>query len=277
MNVKELSLNICRYGVLTVLSVLIVYPLIWLVSASLKNKNEFYTNVWGLPKKYQFENYKIAFKTAGIAKNFWNTLFVVSIALVFIILISFLASYAFSRIKFRGSLFLNVMFVSAMMIPIQIILIPLYDLERKIGTMNTLWGLILPYISGGLPFSIFILTGFLGALPRELDEAATIDGSSRVRTAFTILFPLARPGIATIVIFQFMNIWNDMFLPLVFIQNPRLSTLTLGLMKFNEQYATVDFTKLFAAVIIINIPIILVYVIFNRQFINGLTSGSVKS
>jgi ABC-type glycerol-3-phosphate transport system permease component len=163
------------------------------------------------------------------------------------------------------------------MLPPQIILIPLFKVERMLNISNTLSGLILPYAAGTLPFSIYVLTAFIRKIPFEIEEAAFIDGAGRLRMIWQILLPLSKPGLATVIIFAFMQCWNEFFMALILIQNPELKTLTLGILGFNGQWGQTDFTRLFAALVLISVPVITVYVIFQRQFISGLTAGAVKS
>ena len=167
--------------------------------------------------------------------------------------------------------------VSTMVVPLQVRLLPLYMLLKEMGLISTFGSLILPYISSGIPFSTYLLYTFLRQVPSALDDAAEIDGCSKLRFAIQILFPLTKPGIAAVVIFQFMNIWNDLFLPLVMIQTASKKTIALGLLKFNEMFGRTDVIALFAALVMVNIPIIVVYALFQKQFIAGLTAGSVKN
>ena len=266
-----------RHILLLAIGVIFVYPVFWMAMVSFKDLQEFYNDPWGLPGELRWENYAEAFQKMDLGKSYFNTFFVAVISLIAIVLFSFFTSYAIGRIKFKTSKILFVIFVSTMVVPIQVRLLPMYILERDLGIINTLWALIFPYISSGIPFSVFLLVGFLQQIPKEIDEAAIIDACSRFRFVMKILLPLSKPGIASVIIFQFMNIWNDMFLPLVLIQDPQLKTLALGILKFNEMYGNVNFIQLFAALVMINLPIIIVYVIFQRQFIAGLTSGAVKS
>jgi len=169
-----------------------------------------------------------------------------------------------------------VVLVATMLIPSQVIIIPLYALEASLGVLNTRLGLILPYIAGGIPFSIFLLTAFLRTVPFELEESAFIDGCKRPEIIQKIILPLSRPGLATVIVFQSFSIWNQYFLPLVLLQDPSLQTVTLGLMAFSQQWGMTDFPRLFAALTIINVPVILLYAVFQKQFISGMTAGALK-
>lgn len=274
---RKNTFSFLHHMILILLAIVVVYPVFWMIMVSFKDLQEFYNDPWGLPAKLRWVNYAEAFRKLDLGRTYLNTFFVAAAALVIIVFCSFFAAYAIGRIRFKSSGFIFIIFVSTMVVPVQVTLLPLVILERNLGIMNTLWALILPYICSGIPFSVFLLVNFLKQIPGEIDEAAITDGCSRFRFVIKILMPLSKPGIATIIIFQFMNIWNDMLLPLVLIQNPKLKTLALGILKFNEMYGSVDFIKLFAALVMSNLPIIIVYIIFQKQFISGLTSGAVKT
>lgn len=274
---KKNIFSLLRHTILILLAVIVVYPVFWMIMVSFKDLQEFYNDPWGLPAKLRWVNYAEAFSKLDLGRTYLNTIFVAIVSLIMIVFCSFFAAYAIGRIKFKSSGFIFIMFVSTMVVPVQVRLIPLVVLERNLGIINTHWALIFPYICSGIPFSVFLFVNFLKQIPREIDEAAITDGCSRFRFVIKILMPLSKPGIATVIIFQFMNIWNDMLLPLVLIQDPKLKTLALGILKFNEMYGTVDFIKLFAALVMSNLPIILVYIAFQKQFISGLTSGAVKT
>lgn len=263
--------------ILAVLSLFIVYPFIWLAANSLKTREDMVNNSWSLiPGKIIWQNYSEAWVIGNIGRCFMNSLIVALSAVLLLIAVSYLGSYALARIDFHGRNLLMVMFLSTWMMPPQVILIPLFKIERLLHISNSLIGLILPYAAGALAFSVFILTAFLRKIPVEIEEAAFIDGSSRLRLIWQILLPLSKPGLATVIVFAFMQCWNEFFIALVLIQDPVLKTLTLGVLSFNGQWGQTDYTRLFAALVIISLPVIAVYVIFQRQFISGLTAGAVK-
>jgi raffinose/stachyose/melibiose transport system permease protein len=137
-------------------------------------------------------------------------------------------------------------------------------------------GLILPYAAGGLPFAVFVLSTFIRTIPWEIEEATIIDGASRLRIIFQIIAPLSLPGIATVVIFSFMGNWNELFLAMVMLTNPKLRTLPIAIMNFSGLWGYIDYSRLFAAIVIITLPVVVVYIIFQKQFIRGLTAGAVK-
>jgi ABC-type glycerol-3-phosphate transport system permease component len=264
--------------ILLFMSVFIVYPFLWLVANSLKDREDMMNNSWNLlPRSIIWKNFSDAWVIGNIGRSFINSVIVASMAVLLLMIICYLGSYALARISFWGRNLFMILFLSTWMLPPQVILIPLFKIERMLHISNTLLGLILPYAAGTLPFSVFVMTSFLRKIPVDIEEAAFIDGASRLRLIWNILLPLSKPGLATVVIFSFMQAWNEFFMALVLIQDPVLKTLTLAILNFNGNWGVVDYNRLFAALVIISVPVILVYVIFQKQFISGLTAGAVKT
>ena len=262
--------------VLAALALVVVYPLLWMVFLSLKNQQEMYTQVWGPPRVFAWSNYPMAWTVGNVGLTLGNTFILTAVSVLLILVLCYFAAYAQARMRFPGSSLIMVVLVGTMLRPAQVIISPLYTLESSLGILNTRLGLILPYVAGGIPFSIFLLTAFLKTIPFELEESAFVDGSRRTVIIRSIILPLSRPGLATIVVFQSFNVWNQYFLPLVLLQSPALQTVTLGLMAFSQQWGMTDFPRLFAALVIINAPVIALYATFQKQFISGLTAGALK-
>lgn len=270
---KVLILRIITYVFLITFSLIIAYPIFWMFTQAFKTTPEMYNNVWGMPKSLQWINFQNAWELADIGLYTFNS-FLVSISTVLLILIvASLAAYAFSKMRFAGSKVVYYVFVMSLMLPVPII--PLYSVVSGLKIMNTYFALILPYAAGGLPMSIFLLKPFFDSIPGEIEDAARIDGCSSLRTFFQIVLPLSRPGLATIVIFQFMNAWNEYFQALIFIRNKALRTIPVGLQGFFQEHST-DWPELFAALSMVTIPIIVIYVLMQKQFIEGLTAGAIK-
>lgn len=264
--------------VLAIISLTILYPSAWLIANSLKNRGAMMTDSWNLiPNPAVWSNYPDALRIGGIANSFKNSFIVAVCAIVLLILAAFLASYALARLKFTGRNLIFVLMLAMWMIPGQALIIPLYRFLSALRITNNYLGLILPYAAGGLPFAVFVLTTFIRTIPWEIEEATIIDGASRLRIIFQIIAPLAVPGLATVVIFSFMGNWNELFLSMVILTNPQLHTLPVSIMNFSGLWGYVDYSRLFAAIIIISLPVVIVYVIFQKQFIKGLTAGAVKS
>jgi len=261
---------------LLALALIVVYPLLWMVFLSLKNQREMYTHVWGPPHVFEWSNYPLAWTVGNVGLTLYNTFLLTAVSIVLILVLCYFAAYAQARIRFPGSNLIMVILVGTMLLPAQVIIIPLYTLESSLGILNSRLGLILPYVAGGIPFSIFLLTAFLKTIPFELEESAFVDGCRRTTIIRSIILPLSRPGLATIIVFQSFSVWNQYFLPLVLLQSPSLQTVTLGLMAFSQQWGATDFPRLFAALVIINVPVIALYAVFQKQFISGLTAGALK-
>jgi len=267
--------EVVRYGIVLVATVVVGYPALWMVLQSLKTKFEMYANVWGLPSQPFWENYSQAWRIARMGTYIFNSL-IVSLGTVALVLVTAsLAGYAFGKLRFAGSRVLFYMFVFTLIVPQQVTIIPLYAVVSGLGLSNTYLALILPYAAGGLPLSIFLLRAFFESVPREIEEAARIDGCSELAAFWRVVLPISGPGLATVTILQFLGAWNEFILALIFIRNPALRTIPLGLQAFFFEYS-VEWGYLFAALSMATVPVVVVYVLMQRQFIRGLTAGAVK-
>ena len=270
-----------RVSILVIGAVVIIYPLIWMLSCSIKSEVAIHKDMYSIlfpAEEIRFENYAYAWTKAGIGASFLNSIKITGISLFFMMLLAYLSSYALVRIRFVGRNLLMTVFVTLMLVPLgQVVMIPQYRLIKSLGLSDSHLGVILLYINGGIPFSVFLLTSFISRIPLALDEAAYIDGASRLRITFQIIFPLSLPGFATVIIFQFMQIWNDYFTPLIYLVTPSKHTVTQGLKNFcSGPYAGTDYHYLFAALCIVSVPIIVIFLLFQNLFISGITAGSVK-
>lgn len=280
MKKKRALVRIFDYVILTFLSAIIVVPLFWLLCNSVKSNQDIRVNMAKFlpsPGEWQFSNYISAWERGNIGRAIINSA-IITIASVFcIIVVTYLAAYAIARIRYRGSTVVLGFFVALMAVPLsQVVMIPQYRMISGMNLVSTYSGVILLYVAGGIPFSIFLLTSFLRTFPIEMDEAAAIDGCNKIQIILKILLPLSKPGLATVIIFQSMNIWNDYFTPLIYMQSPKMRTITLSLKAFQGMWGLTDYNTMFAAIATVTFPIVILYVIFQRQFISGLISGSVK-
>lgn len=280
MKLKKRIVKIIDYVILTLLSAFIIVPLIWLLGNSLKSDKDVRVNMANLlpsSGEWQFDNFVQAWSRGNIASTITNSFINTIVAVALILLLAYFTAYAIARIKFKGCEIIYALFVSMMMVPLaQVVMIPQFRIVSSLKLVDTHLGVILLYTAGGIPFSVFLLTSFLRRIPIELDEAARIDGCNHFQIIGRILLPLSKPGLATVIIFQGMGVWNDYFTALIYLRSPEMKTITLGLKNFMGQWGLVDYNRLFAAIAIVTFPIVLLYVIFQRQFISGLTSGSVK-
>jgi N-acetylglucosamine transport system permease protein len=248
----------------------------WIVLASLSTTREIFTKAL-LSSGLHFENYTNALTNLNMGRYFLNTLFYVSVSLVLIALVSAPAAYALSRFKFRGSVLINWSMISAQAVPAVMLVIPLFVFFLKLGLVNTVTGLILIYVGTSIPFTVFFLTGFFSTLPKELEEAAIMDGCTDVQVFWKVMLPLAQPGLVTVTIFNFVNLWNEYFWALVFVNAPDMRTLSLGLEALLQSMRyTGDWAGLFASVMIVVVPTLLLYIFLSHKIVAGITAGAVK-
>ncbi|MHA6482624.1 carbohydrate ABC transporter permease [Paenibacillus sp. strain BS8-2] len=266
---------------LLVWTVAVVYPLLWTLLSSLKDNPQFYGNKpWALPEiPLQLANFSYVWTEYKFGAYFFNSTIVTFASTALAVLLSAMTAYIIARFPFRGSSLLYFVYVSAMMIPLILGLIPLFFLLDSVGLTNNLLGLILVYAAGALPFGIFVLVAFYKSLPREMEEAAAIDGSSEAGTFFRIMMPLSKPGLITVAIINVLNIWNEYILGTVIMNDPmtKMYTLPVGIavMQAEMQYRT-EWGPLFAGLMFSMVPIIILYSFFQRQITGGITAGAVK-
>ncbi len=249
-------------------------PFFIMVNSSFKTQLEFMSSPWSLPESFSFNNYRLLFET-DFFQYLFNSLFVSVVSVVLVIVLSAMASYPLSRLKFRLSKPLFLLFTIGMMIPIHTTLIPIYLLTINLGLYDSLWGLIGPYVAFALPVSVIIYTQFLQDIPKELEESAKIDGCGHYRLFWKILFPLLTPATATVAIYNFIHIWNEFIFALVLTNSPGNATLPLGLREFYGEYS-VNVPGIMAALTLGSLPLLLVYFIAQEKIVKGLAAGSVK-
>lgn len=269
--------NIPLSFILIIYSIIVIFPLVWIFSSSLKSSMEIFANVWALPKEIKWENYVNAWIEASIGKYFINSLFVTATSVFFILLLSSMVAYVLTRFRFLGNSFVFYYFLGGLMIPTFLGIVPLFLLLKDLRLLDNFIGLILVYIAYSLPFSIFILTPFFKSLPHELAEAAIIDGCSDFAVFWRIILPLAKPGLITVGIFNFLGIWNEYILALVIISSGELRTLPLGIANlYMVQHYQADWGTLFAGLTIVMVPTLIVYIIFSKKLTSGITLGALK-
>jgi raffinose/stachyose/melibiose transport system permease protein len=262
-----------RYTVLVFFSALAFYPFLWVILTSLKDNFEVYSNAFGLPTVWKIENYINAWSIGDFGVNFFNSVLVSAIATTGVSLLAAMAAYSLARVKENPLIY--VFMTIGIMIPIHALLIPTFVLVRGLGIMNTRLGLILVYTATNMSLSVFILVGFMRGIPRALEESALIEGASWSRIFFSIVFPLAKPGIATIGTLAFLNCWNEFVYATVLIASPELRTLPLGIAALRGQYFT-DFGIMCAGLAIAVVPVMILFVVFQEHVIRGMAAGAVK-
>lgn len=252
--------------------------LVWIGLSALKTTNEIFDAPFGLPEAWRWGNFVAAWNASNFGQAMLNTIVLVTGTALATVALAAPAAYALSRFGVRGSGTVMMAFAMGVGIPAQVIILPLYSLLNQVGLVNTLEGVWLLYVATSLPFAVFFLTGFFISLPKEIEEAAALDGASPTRTFWQIMLPLARSGVVTLVILNLIAHWGETILALVFLQSTEHETLSLALLKFLQrlQYTGADWGQLFAGVVIVTLPILVVYIWLGRRIIEGLTLGSGK-
>jgi ABC-type glycerol-3-phosphate transport system permease component len=274
---KKFGRNWFSYLILVPWCAFTVLIFLWLMSASLKTNRELYANLWKLPTNPTWDNFTHAWNLAHIGNYFSNSIVIVAIVMAVTILISSMAAYALARISFRGSTFILYSLIGGMGIPVQLLLVPLFMLLAKLHLVNKPLGLIVAYVAYLLPFTVFLLVGFFRTIPMEIEESAAMDGASDFTIFRKIMMPLAAPGLITAAIFNFVTLWNEYLLALVILGKPKSWTVSLGLYNLNVAMgSTADWVSLFAGVVIIMIPSMLLYIFLSDRIISGLTLGATK-
>lgn len=263
------------YAILIGYSFVVVYPVFLMVLSSFKTSREIFRSPFALPDSWSLANYVEAWTRGNFSTYFGNSVLVTAASLVLVLLLGSLAAYPLGRYAFRGRTWLTMYFLSGLMLPIKLGILPLFFLMRSLGLYDTPLALIAVYAASGLPFTIFVLANFFETLPRELEEAARLDGASEFRIFWQVMLPLVRPALATVAIFNFIPWWNDFFFPLIFIRSDRFKTLPLGLFSFFGEHQN-DWALLFSGLTITALPVLIVYLFASRQIIKGLTSGALK-
>jgi raffinose/stachyose/melibiose transport system permease protein len=276
--IKKWARLIPAYIILGLWSFFTLFIIIWVIFASFKTDKELFANVWALPSALHIESYVHALVLVDMGRYFLNSLVVVFSSVLLILILSAPASYILSRKKFKGSNLITMTFIAGIGIPLPLLFIPLFVILTAFKINNTLVGLGALFVALSLPFTVYMLTGFYGSLPVELEEAAIIDGASDFQVFFRVMFPLGMPGLITAAIFNFIGLWNEYQLALVFLNDPNKSTLSLGLYSLSNgmQYYG-SWVGLMAGVVIVMIPTIILYVVLSEKMISGITMGAVKA
>jgi len=273
----ERVVSVSSHVVLSIWAILVIVPLLWTLMTSFKTTSEIFKSPFNLPAKAQFVNYTEAWNTAGIGKFFFNTIFVVGSALVLVMLLGAMCAYILARFDFPGNRIVYYMMLGGLMIPIFLAIVPLFFVLKNFGLLNTLPGLAITYVAFALPFTVFFLYAFFRQLPYEISEAAAIDGANEWRTFFQIMLPMAKPGLATVAIMNFLGLWNQFLLPVALNTNSKNYVLSQGLANFASSAGyDVNFGAEFAAVVIVVAPVLVVYVIFHRQLQGSVSQGTMK-
>lgn len=263
-----------------ILGLLMIYPILWTIASSLKPESEIFRNAASLiPSEWVWENYSKGWEGFGnlsFSTFFMNSAFVTSLVVIGTLFSSTLVAFGFARIKFRLRTVLFICMIITLMLPQQVTLIPQYILFHNLGWVNTYLPLIVPAFLGGIPFFIFLMVQFIRGIPRELDEAAYIDGANTLQIFLRIILPLTTPALATVAIFSFYWTWDDFMTPLVYLNDTSLYTVALGLQMFSDPSSLSAWGPMFAMSVASILPQLLVFLFFQKYLVEGITAGSMK-
>jgi len=263
-------------SILIIFSLSCVFPVVWVVYNSFKTNREFGADIIGLPQRLLLENYEIIVSGGRMFVYMFNTTRNTVLALVGIILFGFIVGYFLARFNFRLRTPLYLLILLGMLMPIHSIIVPIYVLFVQSGLNNQWYTLLMPYISFGLPLAIFIVESYVRSIPRELEEAAGIDGAGFTRTLFTIMMPVCTPVLVTVAIIQFFTTWNEFIFALLLVSDEVHITLPVGLSRFFKGQFSANYPRMMAAMVISILPPMALYFAFSKRIIEGMVAGSVK-
>lgn len=256
-------------------AVVVIGPLLLVVVNSLRPTAEIFADPVALPERVSLESYATAWTDANFGRYFFNSLGITIAAVALATTVSVLAAYPLGRYRFRGSSFLSLFFLSGLMLPFRLAILPLFLLLDTLNLVDTRTGLVLVYAATGIPFSVFILSAFFRQLPGDLSDAAAIDGAGEFQIFSRVMLPLVRPALSTVMVFQFVPLWNDFFFPLVLLRSSEKWTLPVGMTRFFGEFQT-DWSTLFAGLLIATLPLVVLFLAATKQIVAGLTAGIGK-
>ncbi|WP_339183982.1 carbohydrate ABC transporter permease [Oceanobacillus sp. FSL W7-1293] len=276
-NLKKLVANILGKLLIIMIVIIAVYPVFWLLMSSLKTPEEFNSApMYALPQGFHFDNYVEAWNTGNMGTYFKNSIVVTFPALFLIIIIGAGAAFALEKMRWKMKKGTLLLFISGIMVPVPIVLLPIFTMYYHTGLLNNLFGLILVYIAFGLPLTIFLFTSYFKAVPNELIESAIMDGANIYRIFFSIALPMILNAVVTVALVQFFFVWNDLIFAMTFISDSDLRTIQTGLMSFAGQYGQRDWGPTFASISMAILPTLILYLFLNKTVMKGMTSGAVK-
>jgi len=262
--------------ILLAYSFIVLYPIGIMLLSSVKSTREIFMDPYGWPKVIRWDNFSRAWTIANFSAFFQNSFFVSTATVAVLLFVSSMAAYVLARFEFKGNGLLYMIFISGLMLPIRLAVVPIFTMMRNVKLLDTRTSLLIVYVASGIPFSIFLLVNFFKTIPKEIEEAAIIDGCTPFSIYYRIMLPLIRPALATVGIYNFIGTWNDFFFPLVFLRTESKYTIPLGIMKFFGEYNN-QWDMLFASLTIAIIPVIIIFLLASNQFIKGMTAGAVKN
>jgi raffinose/stachyose/melibiose transport system permease protein len=268
--------TIIIYSVLILWAIASLFPIYWMITFSLKSNSEIFgANPMGLPFEWRWNNYTNVFSSGNLGRYLLNSVIVTLATIVLTIFVSAMSSYAMIRMRWKLSKAAYSILMLGLMVPIHAALLPVFVMMRNLHLLNTLWSLILPYAGFGVPMGIMIISGLITTIPKELEEAAFIDGCNIYRMFFTIILPLLRPAVATVSIFTFLQSWNELMFAIVFVSRDSAKTLTVGIQSMSGRYLT-EWGPIGAALTVATVPTLIIYLALSKQVQNSFIAGAVK-
>ncbi|MEI8410709.1 MULTISPECIES: carbohydrate ABC transporter permease [unclassified Kribbella] len=269
--------RVLQYVAVVCYLIFLGFPLLWLISSSLKSPREFASITPSLfPKDIDFSNYSDALSEQGLVRGLGNSLQISIASTILVLIVSLPVAYALARFRSRLRPITNGWILVSQVFPVILIVIPLFMILRPLHLTNTIPGVVIVYMVWSMPFALWMLQGYVAAVPRELEEAASVDGAGRLRTIVSIVMPLLRPGLIATAMFTFISAWNEFFFALVLLQDPELKTLPLVLARFVGAEGQVQFGPLAAASVLATVPSLVFFAFLQRRLVSGLLSGAVK-
>ncbi|MBA8817178.1 raffinose/stachyose/melibiose transport system permease protein [Microbacterium halimionae] len=260
-----------------ILLVIVAYPLVWLLLGSFKTQDEFLSEpFWTLPRQWNFDNYIEAFVGGGLGGYIVNSVIAVFPSLALIVILGTAAGFALEVMVWKGRGMVLLMFLAGIMIPVQMILLPLFTIYFNVHLTGTLWPLIITYVAIGMPLTVFMMATYFRSVPREIFEAAALDGAGIYLMFWRVGLPLVSNAVFTVALVQFFFIWNDLLIALTFVNSQGLRTIQVGLLNFTGQYGAVDYGPMFAGIAVNVIGTLVLYLFLNQKVMRGMTAGSVK-
>lgn len=271
---KRNLIRIPQYIILIYFTVIFLYPIVWLFINSFKTNQELFQSPWTLPSSFNMGNYITAIEI-GFGRYFLNSMIISISVVVITTLLSAMAAYGITRLRWKLSGFVLAVISLGIMIPAHATIVPLFSMFNRINFNDTYIAVIIPLFIFSFPIAVLILTGFFSSIPREIEEAAIIDGCSIPGTFFKIIWPMTTPYLVTVAVITFIFAWNDLLFPTIFLSSQDMRTLPVGLTAFQSSQAT-NYVGMIAAVVITIIPSIIIYIVLHRRIVSGMTAGATK-
>lgn len=281
--------KILTYVILAGLAVSIIIPVAWVFMASVKENVEFYGNPWALPKGLYLQNFADAWQKANMGDYFLTSIKVTAAALFFLLVVALPAAFVLARYQFRGRKLLNTLFMMGLFINVNYIVVPIFLMlvdgdrwvRRFAGTgifLNNIWMLALVYAATALPFTIYLLSGYFATIPKDFEEAAYMDGAGYFQTMIQIMFPMAKPSIVTVILFNFLSFWNEYIISMTLLTNAKgAKTLPVGLMNLmRAQNAAAEYGQMYAGLVMVMLPTLILYMLMQKRLTQGMTVGGIK-